>query len=357
LVSRFARDEWWLDRAGGREAYLGLLEHAAETTRVEVLAYGLMSNHVHLVVVQGEESLERFTKSLHTGFASWAHRNARGKKAQGAVFAQRPRAVLVERETYLLELVRYVHNNPVRAGVARFARSSDWTSHQAYVGRAQAPAWLRVGYVLQRFGRNPERAASEFDAFVDAGRAERRRPELSGAADAGEAAEVRRALGDGHRVSDGILGSAAFIARVRGDEERVAAALSNRGAERRAGPVGRPSVREVIDAVLELLKLDAIELSERPRTRRSAQSKRLAVWVWVHEYAGQQMDVARALQLDTSVVSRYYGQALAAAGDFDEQASAVVGLLGKRRRARGRKVTRATADALPVRYHVDVDET
>ena len=356
LVSRFARDEWWLDREGARAAYLALLEQAAAATDVQVLGYCLMSNHVHLVVVQGEASLERFTKSLHTGFAFWAHHSGRRQKAQGPVFAGRPRSVLVDSETYLLELLRYVHNNPVRAGLVRFARNSSWSSHQAYVGRVEAPEWLRMGFVLKRLGRTLKRGAIEFDAFVDAGRSQARRPELSGAADSSEAAEVRRMLGDGHRVSDGILGSEAFVARVRADAERVEATLGSRGAERRSGPIGRPAVREVIDAVLEHLGVDAIELSERPRAQRSAASKRLAVWLWVHEYRGQQIELARALQLDTSVVSRYYGQALIAAGNHDEQATAVVALLAKRGRRRTRKPTAATANALRVRYHVDVEE-
>ena len=90
LVSRFARDEWWLDRDGAREAYLELLERASRSTDVAVLAYCLMSNHVHLVVVQGQASLERFTKSVHTGFAGWAHRSQSRSKALGPVFAGRP---------------------------------------------------------------------------------------------------------------------------------------------------------------------------------------------------------------------------------------------------------------------------
>lgn len=357
LVSRFARDEWWLDRAGAREAYLEGLGNAVDRCDAEVLAYCLMSSHVHLVLVQGEAPLQRFMKSLHTGFAGWARTAWRGSKALGPVFAGRPRTVLVNRDEYLLELVRYVHNNPVRAGVTRAARSSTWSSHQAYVGRVEAPEWLRMGYVLERFGRNRERAAVKFDAFVDEGRRESRRPELSGAADAGEAAAVRQALGDGYRVSDGILGDDKFVARVRRDREKVEAALSGRGAERRAGAIGRPSVREVIDAAMELLDVDPIELQERPRARRPTQAKRLAIWVWLHEYAGQQVELAQALGLDTGVVSYHYGQAMAAPGEFDEQASAVRALLEHRRRPRPRAKTKAAADALSVRYHVDVQET
>jgi len=357
VVSRFARDEWWLDRDGARDAYLDLLAKAASTSGVEVLGYCLMSNHVHLVVVQGEAPLQRFMKSLHTGFAGWAHRSKARVKAQGPVFAGRPRMVLVERDSYLLELLRYVHNNPVRAGLVRFARNSAWSSHRAYVGRVVPPEWLRVGYVLQRSGRGAQQAMARFDAFVDEGREQTRRPELSGASDAGEAAQARRALGDGHRVSDGVLGSEAFVARVGKDADRVEATLSSRGSERRTGAVGRPTVRAVIDAVLEWLDVDPIVLEQRPRCRKSADAKRLAVWVWVHEYAGQQSDVARALSLHTSVVSYYYGQALRQAGDFDERATAITGLLNKKNGARKPRVTKATERALPMRYHVDVEET
>ena len=96
-------------------------------------------------------------------------------------------------------------------------------------------------------------------------------------------------------------------------------------------------MREVIDAVLELLEVDPIELEQRPRARRAMQAKRLAIWVWLHEYDGQQIDVARAVGLDTGVVSYHYGQAMKAPGELDEQASAVVALLKRRARPRPRR--------------------
>jgi hypothetical protein len=211
--------------------------------------------------------------------------------------------------------------------------------------------------VLGRFGGEGASAAEKFDAFVNEGRREPRRPELSGAADAGEAAQVRKALGDGHRMSDGIVGSESFVARVRKDAGRVEAALGSRGSERRAGAVARPSLREVVDAVLELLELDALELEQRPKARDCSHAKRLLTWVWVHEYGGTQIEVARGLGMETGAVSRHYGHALELAGEFDEQATAVVALLRKRARRRKNTRTKATDGGLPVRYHVDVEET
>jgi hypothetical protein len=216
---------------------------------------------------------------------------------------------------------------------------------------------LRLGYVLQRFGRDGARSRAKFDEFVDAGRKEPRRPELSGGRNARDAAQVRRALGDGHRLSDGVLGGERFVARVRADAERVGAALSSRGGERRAGPVSRPALREVVDAVLELLGLEALELEHRPKSRGSAHAKRLITWLWVHEYGGMQIEVARLLRMETGAVSRHYSHALELAGDFDQQGSAVVQLLARRGRRREKVRTPATQGGLPIRYHVDVDET
>ncbi len=356
LVSRFVREQPLLDREGARDTYLELLGKAAEKSDATVLAYCLMSNHVHLVVVQGEPPLGRFSKSLHTGFAKWVNER-RGRKAQGPVFAGRPRTLLVEEDAYLFQLVRYVHNNPVRAGVVRSARSSAWSSHRAYIGREVAPDWLRVGYVLDQFERDARHAAAKFDAFVEHGRKEPRRPELSGALDANEAATVRRTMGDGHRVSDGVLGSDTFAKKVRRDANRVQAALSTRGSERRAGALGRPTAREVIDAVLAHRGVDALELEKGPRSRTSAGVKKLAVWMWVHEYAGQQVEIARALGLGTSVVSRHYGDALRSAAEYDEEATVIVARLAKQKKHRAPKRTAADADGVRVRYHVDVAES
>jgi len=356
IVSRFARETPWLDRPGGREAYLAAVQHALKTCDVEVLAYCLMSNHVHLVVVQGGRPLERFTKSVHTTFANWCRKQVRPLKAVGAIFAERPRHLVVDRDAYLLELVRYVHNNPVRAGVVRFARSSRWSSHQAYVGRTAPPPWLRTGYVLGRYGKDERTAITAFDEFVDEGRKQARRPELSGSTEAWRTLRAKRGLGDGHRLSDGVLGPTSFVERVRADTDRVEVALSGRGAHKRSAAPGRPTLSQVIAAAVQMVGVDSLELDERPRARLSADVKRLATWVWIHEYEGKQIDVARAFGIATGAVSRHYGHAVRNAGDYDTRGSALVARLRRFTGKRTAKAQAPTEDAHRVRYHVDVDE-
>lgn len=362
MVSRFARDERWLDEVGAREAYVGCLGRAVEQCDAEVLAYCLMSNHVHLVVVQGRDPLERLSKSVHTGFANWVSRNrGRGSKSLGPVFAERPRQLLVDEEGYLLELVRYVHNNPVRAGVSRFARSCDWSSHQAYIGRAAAPDWLRMGYVLDRYGKRPAAAASKFDAFVDEGRRDGREPLFSGSVERAALDMARSRLGDGCRVTDGVLGGEEFIERVLADIGKVDEALSKRGSEMRTAwrRGDRPSPQEVLDAVLLATELDAAEYESSMRSRASVYAKRLAIWLWVREFGGKQMEIARVLGIHTSAVARHYAYALRSAAEFDEVGSAVVALLDTpraKRKRRSAKLLPAAESAPRRRYLVDVEE-
>ena len=100
-----------------------------------------------------------------------------------------------------------------------------------------------------------------------------------------------------------------------------------------------------------------MELELHPRSRASAAVKRLAIWTWVHEYAGAQLDIARALNMNAAKVSAHYGRAVAMASEMDEQAGTVTALLRRAHRKRLARKTAATDGARPVRYHVDVEES
>ncbi|NOY90806.1 MAG: hypothetical protein GXP55_06300 [Deltaproteobacteria bacterium] len=351
VISRFARDEWCLKRTGARAQYLSLLGRAAAGTDTQVLAYCLMSSHIHLVLMQQREPLSRILKSMNTGFAIWVSRTGSSKHAHGPVFAGRPRQVLVEREAYLDVLVRYVHNNPVRANVVPDARDSDWSSHRAYIGEGTRPDWLHTDMVLSGYGKRASTQARRFDEFVHAGSDEGRRPEFSGDDDADARRRMREVFGDGHRLSDGVIGSDEFVASVRSDDGAPVRPLE-RGRPFPRSVRQRPTIDELISATLLVRGVEPWEFDNRPRAHSCAVAKRIITWIWVHEFHGAQIEVARALKISTSAVAQHYATCMKQAADYDELSTAVLGTLD----ARIATTTDDRSAATKARYHVDTQD-
>lgn len=160
VISRFVDRDWRFKTEDERSLYLLLLARALQTSDWRCLAYCLMSNHVHLAFVAGLEPLHDWARRVHSPFAQAL--NVRHGRL-GPVFADRPAAYHLP-ATRVPTLLAYIHNNPVRAGVAPTAAESPWSSHRAYLGKTVAPPWLRVaeGLVLAGCAGSPAR----FDGLV-----------------------------------------------------------------------------------------------------------------------------------------------------------------------------------------------
>jgi hypothetical protein len=118
-------------------------------------------------------------RRLLTGYALTHNRRHR---RHGPVFLNRYRSVLCQEEPYLIELVRYIHLNPMRAGIVpdlKGLKSFAHSGHAALAGRAEAP-WQDVESVLSRFGRRPGEAREAYLEYVSRGAARGRRPDLAG---------------------------------------------------------------------------------------------------------------------------------------------------------------------------------
>ena len=111
-------------------AFLELLAKACEKDGVHVIAYCLMSNHVHLLLEDAEGHLGEVMKSVLTGYAQ--RFNKLGDHV-GHVFQQRFKSQPIEEEGYLLRAIRYIHNNPAKAGICA-AEDYPWSSYHEYVG-------------------------------------------------------------------------------------------------------------------------------------------------------------------------------------------------------------------------------
>ncbi|MDR5684491.1 MAG: transposase [Armatimonadota bacterium] len=109
--------------------YLSLLSQARERFGLRVIAYALLPNHLHLLVRRSNDSLARAMYHVQRTFAVW--RNRRYGQT-GHLFQDRYFARLCEDEGYLWAVVRYVHQNPVEAGLAASVQDYPWTSYHAY---------------------------------------------------------------------------------------------------------------------------------------------------------------------------------------------------------------------------------
>jgi putative transposase len=141
LISRFVDREWFITRPNEREHYLELLGRALEESDWRMLAFAVMSNHIHLAAIAGRQQLGSWIRRVHSPFAGAM--NVAYNRI-GPMFVRGPKAYSVDGGR-IGHLVAYIHNNPVRAGLASRAVESDWTSHRAYVRAADAPRWLHVG--------------------------------------------------------------------------------------------------------------------------------------------------------------------------------------------------------------------
>ncbi len=162
-----------------RAEFLTRLADVVERGAVTVYAWALLPNHAHLLLRTGARPLARSMRSLLTGYAGAFNRR---HKRVGHLFQNRYKSVVVEEEPYLLELVRYLHLNPLRARVVadlRALRRYPWTGHSALVGVVSRP-WQETATILAQFGPTVARARRAYRAFVVAGVSQGRRPEYQG---------------------------------------------------------------------------------------------------------------------------------------------------------------------------------
>lgn len=161
-----ARQNIFLDDED-RVAFLETLAEAVSRFGWICHAYCLMSNHYHLLIETPDPNLSRGMQFLN---GVYTQRFNRHHKRFGHVLQGRYKAILVERESHLLELARYVVLNPVRAKVVHSARDWQWSSYRATSGQADVPEFLHIDWLLSQFDLRRERAIRAYRQFVRQGR-------------------------------------------------------------------------------------------------------------------------------------------------------------------------------------------
>jgi REP element-mobilizing transposase RayT len=147
-----------------RELFLATLGRACERYGTRIHTYCLMSNHYHLLTETTRASLARAMRHLNGVYAqTFNRRHCR----PGHLFQGRYKAILIEREPHLLELVRYIVLNPVRAGLVQRAEEWVWSSHRAGAGLDPSPSFLDLAWIHGQFAPDLSHAQARYRAFVE----------------------------------------------------------------------------------------------------------------------------------------------------------------------------------------------
>jgi REP element-mobilizing transposase RayT len=162
VTSRGDRRDAIFDDDTDRQTFLLVLARAVQRFDAQVLAYCLMGNHYHLVLHTRQANLSLLMRQLNGVYTQTFNRN---HDKVGHVFQGRFKAILVDRDNYLLALCRYVDLNPVRARMVAKPTNWPWSSYRAHAGRVDAPEWLDTaglhGYLL---GHPADNAADHREA-------------------------------------------------------------------------------------------------------------------------------------------------------------------------------------------------
>lgn len=200
-----------------------------------------MTNHLHLAIQVGEVPLSRIMQNL--GFRYTQYHNRKRKKI-GHLFQGRYKALLIDADSYLLELVRYIHLNPIRVGMVEAPEAYLWSGQRAYLGIEILP-WLTTDWVYSQFATNTTLAIERYGRFISDG------------------------LNGGYRAE---FHGGSFEGRALGNDSFIEEALA------RAGDLTsrQVSIDSLIAEVCAVYDLTTAELASRSRVRKISEARAMA---------------------------------------------------------------------------------
>lgn len=268
--------------------FVGRLSVLLPETATACYAWALMSNHAHMLLRTGDVPLSTFMARLLTGYAARFNRRHR---RTGHLFQNRYKSIICQEDLYLKELVRYIHLNPLRAGIIPDYQSLclyPWSGHRAILGGKAIP-WQDTGYVLALFGHDEPAARGIYREFVSAGISRGRRPELEagglvkslkGWEEAGASVLQEPMKGD-----ERILGDTSFVAGVLA---RAQERMTRRYEMKQSGI----DITAIEKKICELYEMSPHELYTRGKYSKLVEAKSVFCYFAVTELCVRLKDLA-----------------------------------------------------------------
>jgi putative transposase len=283
-----------------RENFLDRLENLLPATKTACFAWALIPNHAHFLFRTGAVPIATLMRRLLTGYAVYFnHRH----KRSGQLFQNRYKSILCQEDTYLTELVRYIHLNPYRAGLVK---SLEELNKYPYCGHSvlmknRKRDWQDTGYVLSYFGKQPFSARKHYFTFVSEGAVQGRRAELAGGglirSLGGWSAITRKALKDGHIKSDErILGDSDFVDAILSEADEK---FERRYALKRSGY----DPDKIAKRAASLCGVEIDDIFSQSRQRVKVQARSLYCYWASRELGVSHTELARQLRISVPAVS------------------------------------------------------
>jgi hypothetical protein len=122
-----------------------------------------MPTHYHLLLTTPDGNLSRYMRQIHGIYAQWFNRV---HHYDGQLFRGRYKSILVELESYLLQLLRYSHKDPLRAGLSHDLNDYEWSSHRGYLSDEKRWGWLYKEFPLSLFAKELKESRREYRKFM-----------------------------------------------------------------------------------------------------------------------------------------------------------------------------------------------
>jgi len=270
-------------------------------TKTACFAWSLIPNHAHLLLRTSLVPISTIMRRLLTGYAvSFNHKYRR----HGQLFQNRYKSILCQEDIYLKELVRYIHLNPLRAGLVSDMKALNryaWCGHSAITGRV-AREWQSIDYVLTFFDDNISAARRRYRSFVQKGIAEGKRSNLTGGGlirglGGWQQAKALRRAGIRYKGDERILGDGDFV-------EQVLKAADEKLERRYALEANGYDFNTVVSKVAELLGIDVVDVLSRGKAPQTVKARSLLCY-WANRELGMTtVELSKQLRICQSAVSR-----------------------------------------------------
>ena len=265
-----------------RQRFLVNLSKLLVETGTECLAWSLMTNHVHLLLCPRRTRLSTFMRRLLTGYAIYF--NLRHKRS-GHLFQNRYKSIVCEEDSYLLELVRYIHLNPLRAGLVADLTALDayaWSGHGVVLGKSERKGQV-VDDVLALFAKEKGVARRRYRQFIADGVVLGKRDDLTSSG--------RRRTNPDDPYDDRILGSGDFIAELSTRRELMVEISA------------KININELIDKLCAHFAIEPEAVRRRTRAAGVAEVRSIVCYLAVRHMGQNGVEVGRHLGLSRSGVS------------------------------------------------------